>query len=93
MRALLQRVTRAEVRVGGERVDGVGIGLLILLGVGPTDDAAVGRALAQKVVDLRKDRIRFRELSDRCRMAAHEDFTLTRFGERLENVYQEVVKR
>jgi glycosyltransferase involved in cell wall biosynthesis len=49
-------------------------------------------SLAQKVVDLRKDRIRFRELSDRCRMAAHEDFTLTRFGERLENVYQEVIQ-
>ena len=53
MRALLQRVTRAEVRVSGERVDAIGPGLLILLGVGPGDDASVGRALAQRIVELR----------------------------------------
>jgi D-aminoacyl-tRNA deacylase len=53
VRALLQRVSRAEVRVGGERVGGIGEGLLILLGVGPADDAAVVAALARKVAELR----------------------------------------
>jgi D-tyrosyl-tRNA(Tyr) deacylase len=53
VRALLQRVTRAEVRVGGDRIDGIGTGLLVLLGVGPNDDPAVGRALAHKVAELR----------------------------------------
>ena len=53
MRALLQRVSRAEVRVGGERVSSVGAGLVVLLGVGPRDDEAVARELARKVTELR----------------------------------------
>jgi D-tyrosyl-tRNA(Tyr) deacylase len=53
MRALLQRVTRAEVHVGGERIDAIGTGLLVLLGVGPDDNADVGRTLAQKIAELR----------------------------------------
>jgi D-tyrosyl-tRNA(Tyr) deacylase len=53
VRALLQRVTRAEVRVAGERIDGIGTGLVVLLGVGPNDDAAVGRALAERIAELR----------------------------------------
>lgn len=53
MRALLQRVTRAEVRVG-ERVTGaIGPGLLVLLGVGRDDDEATADALARRVCDLR----------------------------------------
>ena len=53
MRALLQRVSRAEVRSGGEVVARIGPGLLVLLGVGPADSAEVGRALARKVAELR----------------------------------------
>jgi D-tyrosyl-tRNA(Tyr) deacylase len=53
VRALLQRVTRAEVRVEGERVAAIGPGLLILLGVGPADDEAVGAALARRIAELR----------------------------------------
>jgi D-tyrosyl-tRNA(Tyr) deacylase len=53
MRALLQRVSRAEVRSGGEVVGRIGPGLVVLLGVGPGDSEAVGRALAQKVAELR----------------------------------------
>ena len=53
MRALLQRVTRAEVRVEDETVGRIGPGLVVLLGVGPADDASVGAALARKVVELR----------------------------------------
>lgn len=53
MRALLQRVSRAEVRVDDEVVGRIGPGLVVLLGVGPDDDAAVTDGLARKVVELR----------------------------------------
>jgi D-tyrosyl-tRNA(Tyr) deacylase len=53
MRALLQRVTRASVRVGGEEAGAIGPGLLVLLGVGHDDDDAMARALAGKVANLR----------------------------------------
>ena len=53
MRALLQRVTRAEVRVGERTVGSIGAGLLILLGVGHGDDEATADALARRVCELR----------------------------------------
>ncbi len=53
MRALLQRVRRAEVRVAREPVASIGPGLLVLLGVAAEDDEATGAALAGKVVGLR----------------------------------------
>jgi D-aminoacyl-tRNA deacylase len=53
MRALLQRVSRAEVRIEGELVGAVGPGLLILLGVAHSDDESVASALAAKVAGLR----------------------------------------
>ena len=53
MRALLQRVSRAEVRVDGEVVGRIGRGLLVLLGVAPGDDAATADALARRIVELR----------------------------------------
>lgn len=53
MRALLQRVSRAEVRVDGERVAGIGLGLLVFLGVGPNDDEGTAAALARRVAELR----------------------------------------
>ena len=53
MRALLQRVSRAEVRVGEETIATIGPGLLILLGVGREDDDATGVALAKRVTELR----------------------------------------
>lgn len=53
MRALLQRVTRAEVRVGGRTVSAIGPGLLVLLGVGRGDDEAVADGLARRVCELR----------------------------------------
>jgi len=53
MRALLQRVSRAEVRVEGAAVGAIGPGLLILLGVAPGDSDAVAAALAAKVAGLR----------------------------------------
>lgn len=53
MRALLQRVSRAEVRVAGEPIGRIGPGLLVLLGVGPTDDQALAADLARRIVELR----------------------------------------
>ncbi len=53
MRALLQRVTRAEVRADGEVTGRTGPGLLVLLGVGHADDDATAVALARKVAELR----------------------------------------
>lgn len=53
MRAVLQRVSRAEVRVDGETVGAVGAGLVVLLGVGPDDDEAVADGLARKIAELR----------------------------------------
>jgi D-tyrosyl-tRNA(Tyr) deacylase len=53
MRALLQRVSRAEVRVDGQAVARIGHGLLVLVGVGPGDSEGVGEALARKVAELR----------------------------------------
>lgn len=53
MRALLQRVTRAEVRVDGAPVGAIGPGVLVLLGVGHGDDETTADALARRIVDLR----------------------------------------
>ena len=53
MRALLQRVSRAEVRIGGDAVASIGPGLLILVGVGPRDDEAIADGLARRVTELR----------------------------------------
>lgn len=53
MRALLQRVVRAEVRVAGEVTGSIGHGLLVLLGVGDGDDTATAEALARRVCELR----------------------------------------
>jgi D-tyrosyl-tRNA(Tyr) deacylase len=53
VRALLQRVSRAEVRVDTEPIAAIGSGLLILLGVAPADDRAVAEGLARKVAGLR----------------------------------------
>ena len=53
MRALLQRVTRAAVRVDGEVIGAIGPGLLVLLGVGHGDDAAAADGLARRVCGLR----------------------------------------
>lgn len=53
MRALLQRVSRAEVRADGQQLGAIDRGLLILLGVAPDDDEFVAGGLAAKVAGLR----------------------------------------
>jgi D-tyrosyl-tRNA(Tyr) deacylase len=53
MRAVVQRVSEAWVRVEGAVVGRIDLGLLVLLGVGAEDVAADAEQLAQKVVHLR----------------------------------------
>jgi D-tyrosyl-tRNA(Tyr) deacylase len=53
VRTLLQRVSRAAVRVEDETVASIERGLLVLLGVGHGDDDATAAALARRVADLR----------------------------------------
>ena len=53
MRALLQRVSRASVRVDDVAVASIGPGLVILLGVGHDDDDAAADTLARRIVGLR----------------------------------------
>jgi D-tyrosyl-tRNA(Tyr) deacylase len=53
VRALLQRVTDAEVLVDGVAIGSTGPGLTILLGVGNADDERTTDALARRVTELR----------------------------------------
>ena len=53
MRAVLQRIRRARVLVEGDVVGAIDGGLLVLLGVAPTDSADQVRWMADKVVGLR----------------------------------------
>lgn len=53
MRVVLQRVRRARVVVESQIVGEIGHGLLVLLGVAPTDTAEQARWLAEKIVGLR----------------------------------------
>jgi D-aminoacyl-tRNA deacylase len=53
VRALVQRVSRAAVRVDGEVVGAIGAGMLVLLGVTHDDDEAICDRLADKVAALR----------------------------------------
>jgi D-tyrosyl-tRNA(Tyr) deacylase len=53
VRALIQRVRRAQVTVAGEVVGVIGAGLCVLVGVTHTDDAQVAAKLADQVWHLR----------------------------------------
>jgi D-aminoacyl-tRNA deacylase len=53
MRALLQRVSRANVVVDGSVVGEIGAGLLILLGVAKSDTSQDAEFLADKILNLR----------------------------------------
>ena len=53
MRAVLQRVSEAQVRVDGETIAAIGPGLVILLGVGHADTVEIAYKLAEKVAGLR----------------------------------------
>lgn len=53
MRAVVQRVREASVRVGGEIVGACGPGLVVLLGVAAEDGEAEAERLAAKIARLR----------------------------------------
>jgi D-tyrosyl-tRNA(Tyr) deacylase len=53
MRAVVQRVSRAQVAVEGKTVGAIGCGLLVLLGVARTDTEADADYLAGKIAGLR----------------------------------------
>jgi len=53
MRAVVQRVSRAQVTVNGEITGQIGLGLLVLLGVGRDDTEADATYLAGKIAGLR----------------------------------------
>jgi D-tyrosyl-tRNA(Tyr) deacylase len=53
MRAVVQRVSRAQVSVNGEVVGQIGLGLLVFLGVGRDDTEADATYLAEKIAGLR----------------------------------------
>jgi D-tyrosyl-tRNA(Tyr) deacylase len=53
VRAVIQRVTEASVRVGAEEVARIGAGLVVLLGVGVEDTERDAQYIATKVSGLR----------------------------------------
>jgi D-aminoacyl-tRNA deacylase len=53
MRAVVQRVSRAQVTVNAEIAGQIGLGLLVLLGVGRDDSEADATYLAEKIAGLR----------------------------------------
>jgi D-aminoacyl-tRNA deacylase len=80
VRALVQRVSRAAVRVDGETVGSIGAGMLVLLGVTHDDDEAACDRLADKVAALRifaDDEGRMNEaLGERREVLVVSQFTL-----------------
>jgi len=53
MRAVVQRVSRASVKVGEQVTGEISLGLLVLLGVGQDDEERDAEYLAEKVAGLR----------------------------------------
>ena len=53
MRVVLQRVSRAEVRVAGKVTGKIGVGFLVLAGFAPSDDDASLTWMADKILGLR----------------------------------------
>jgi len=53
MRAVIQRVARASVRVDDAEVASIGPGLLVLLAIAPGDDARTAERLAERIRALR----------------------------------------
>ena len=53
MRIVLQRVSRASIRIDGDIIASIGAGLLALVGVSPGDDAGSAAHMARKCAELR----------------------------------------
>ena len=65
MIGLLQRVSRAEVRVAGDVVGAIGPGLMVLVGVQRDDSEATARRLAERLVGYRV----FEDVTERERVS------------------------
>jgi D-aminoacyl-tRNA deacylase len=68
MRAVIQRVTEARVVIGEEIAGAIERGLLVLLGVAPTDTLTEATWLADKIVGLRI----FSDAEDRMNLSVQE---------------------
>jgi D-tyrosyl-tRNA(Tyr) deacylase len=53
VRAVVQRVSRASVRVGDELIGAIDAGLCVLLSVGPDDDGTIAQRFAVRIAGLR----------------------------------------
>src|SRR4030067_1032802 len=53
MRVVLQRVTHGRVSVDGKTIAEIGLGVVVLLGVGPHDGEEQAHYLAEKIANLR----------------------------------------
>ncbi|MDP2840446.1 MAG: D-aminoacyl-tRNA deacylase [Syntrophales bacterium] len=53
MRSVVQRVDRAKVLIGDQRISGIGRGLLVLLGIEQGDREGDAAYLAEKIMNLR----------------------------------------
>jgi D-tyrosyl-tRNA(Tyr) deacylase len=53
MRAVVQRVHRAAVRVDGQEIGRIARGLLVMVAIGISDTEDTAKALAEKIVSLR----------------------------------------
>jgi D-tyrosyl-tRNA(Tyr) deacylase len=53
MRVVIQRVSKGKVSVDGHGVAEIGLGVVVLVGVGPEDGEEQARYLAEKTVNLR----------------------------------------
>ncbi|PIE61775.1 MAG: D-tyrosyl-tRNA(Tyr) deacylase [Desulfobacterales bacterium] len=53
MKAIVQRVSKAEVAVDGRMISSIGHGILVLLGVAQGDDEAAADYLVDKIINLR----------------------------------------
>jgi D-tyrosyl-tRNA(Tyr) deacylase len=68
MRACVQRVQCASVKVDDHIVGEIGVGLLVLLGVGKDDEEKDARWLAEKICDLRV----FADHEDKVNLSLHD---------------------
>ncbi len=53
MRVVVTRVSSASVTIGGRNAGSIGKGFLVLLGIAPTDTAALADKLADRILGLR----------------------------------------
>ena len=53
MRVVIQRVKQGSVSVAGQRIAAIGAGMVLLVGIGPRDDEARVKEMAEKAAYLR----------------------------------------